>query len=126
MQQHLPQAKKVQIRIGDQRVWCWQFVRVVTAVTTPLFKHSQTMQTEQETVTPQDEDVTESESKNNGKLSLDKHPVTAVTEAQPIVSCPGCLKPIPEDHLDVTVFEGQYWHIPCFRRLEEGRRENAY
>ena len=44
--------------------------------------------------------------------------------SQDATTCFICLKALPQDHTDTTIVDGREVHIPCMRKLEDGRRES--
>lgn len=44
--------------------------------------------------------------------------------ASSLGACWLCLKPIPNDLVDVTTLEGKYVHVPCFQKFENGKLQS--
>jgi len=129
--QYLPQAKLTQRRMGEekQQTHVWQYIKEkteekpaeearpenkdasVTGVTSPLTSST---------------NITNNENSLLATVSRVVTPVTPVTlQLEKPTTCFICLKPLPEDLRDVTIYDGKTVHVPCFLKLKEGLRSEG-
>jgi len=129
MQQHLPQAKYTTQRVDPKKKLAkvWQFVKLVTFVTDPLFNSPELNFSS----------VTFSRSKTNGVECLNGNQVTKVTKIESgesekslrksnkeseATTCPLCNGLLPRDMSNTTTWEGKVVHLqPCYVDLMAGR-----
>ena len=99
MQQFCPGAQETQIRVAGKQKKAWKFVSV-TAVTSLLFNQKKSIEKLKE---------------------LNRDEVTEVTPSEK--ECSICLKPLPADLFDCTVYKGEECHTQCYLRLKNRLEE---
>ena len=112
MQQYLPKAKQTSVRVEGKATHVWQYAvfKLVATVTSALLNHIPNG-------TFENNDSRES----MDEVWLNKPAVTVATVAtNTIPSCWVCLKPLPEDKLDIVVYDGKLVHKVCLLQLQEG------